>query len=119
MFKQALNAGFPIDIKQIKIDVATEQMVLNELRAIVSKHSVGTDGNGNHIINDISQFEKIKKLTSLAFSVGISIHTEPNIIFDDNFKPSAITFSESNTVNYEVDITKALGNTPIDETENV
>ena len=42
-----------------------------------------------------------------------------NIIFDENFKLGEITFSESNTVNYEVDITKTLGNTPIDETENV
>ncbi len=103
MSKQALNIGFPIDIKQLQINLATEQMALDRLRAIVSKHSVGTDGNGNHIINDNSQFEEIKKLTALAFSVGISIHSETNIIFDSGFNPGVITFSGP------VDEAQALG----------
>ncbi|AAY61566.1 hypothetical protein RFEPED_0071 [Rickettsia felis str. Pedreira] len=113
MLKKALNVEFPIDIKQLQIDLATEQMAIGELRAIVSKCTVGIDENGNHIVNDPDQFEKIKKLTSLAFSVGISIHSEPNIIFDSGFNQGVITFSGP------ADDAHALGDAKADETENV
>lgn len=113
-----LNIGLPIDIKQIKIDVEAEQRALDALNAIVSKCAVGTHENGNLIINDISKFEEIKNLTVLAFSTGISIHQEPTITFDNDFKQGTITFSEpvNDTVNYKVYNIETLGNANTDGT---